>query len=184
MRDVWLLSMVLLGYNACFQGLLGYTPLFLRNSGWTPYAADLAFALIPIASILATLPITFLSDRFGARRSILVVILFVCMVSTGLMAIMQGPVIWLLCILIGLGRDSFTAISMAMNYEIEEVGADTTAAAMGLVNSVSRIGAVIAPPLGNSLVAIDPGFPFITWAAFILPSFVIFFMHKGNIHAK
>ena len=100
------------------------------------------------------------------------------------MAIARGPVIWLLCIVIGLGRDSFTAISMAMNYEIEEVDADTAATAMGVVNSLSRVGAVIAPPLGNSLVGIGPGFPFLPWSAFVIISFAIFFMRKGNIHSK
>lgn len=184
MRDVWILGLVMLGYNACFQGLLGYTPMFLRNIGWTPVSADLAFALIPVASVCATIPITYLSDRLGSRRGIVLIIMITGMIGTALLAVVRGPVIWLLCILIGLGRDSYTAISMAMNYEIEEVDATTAATAMGLVNSLSRVGAVIAPPLGNSLVGIDPGLPFVPWAAFVLVSFSIFFMRKGNLHTK
>jgi hypothetical protein len=101
-----------------------------------------------------------------------------------LMSIVRGPEIWLLCIVIGLGRDSFTAISMAMNYEIREVDTDTIATSMGLVNSLSRIGAMIAPPLGNSLAVFNPGYPFLLWSAFVAISFVIFFMGKGNIHTK
>ena len=52
LRNVWLLALAMFGIGGAIQGSLGYLPLYLRNRGWEPGAADGALASFHFASLL------------------------------------------------------------------------------------------------------------------------------------
>ena len=66
-----LLALAMFGIGGAIQGSLGYLPLYLRNEGWEPGAADSALASFHFASLLFTVPFALLSDRLGVRRPLL-----------------------------------------------------------------------------------------------------------------
>lgn len=171
-RGVWVLGLILLGYSACMQGTLGYLPLFLRNSGWSTAAADGVLSLYNLAGAFGAVLLSYLSDRMGTRHGIVGAILLVTTVCTALLFFVNGAVIWLLAVLLGIGRDAMFAICNAMNFELKEVNPDKSGTALGLQGSISRPGSIVSPPLGNMLAGISGGLPFLFWAAFAGFSFI------------
>jgi len=63
-----------------------------------------------------------------------------------------------------LGRSGLGSLINVMLLETKGVGSTYGGTAIGLASTVSMVGAFLAPPLGNSLVSINQGLPFIFWA--------------------
>jgi len=63
------------------------------------------------------------------------------------------------------------AITMTAMMEVKGVGARYAGTATGLLMAVMGIGAVSAPPVGNSLAAISLSAPFVFWAGLALVGF-------------
>jgi predicted MFS family arabinose efflux permease len=173
LRDVWLLGVAFLGYMGCIQGVIGYLPLYLQNIGWPAANADGALAAFNIAGAFGAIPIALLSDRLGVRKGVLVSLLIMCIVSVTLLPFFDNELVWILAILIGFTRDSCLTLLFVMNMEIKEVGVVYAGTAMGLMNTIGRIGAGGAPALGNSLASISIGTPFIFWATLVVMSVVV-----------
>jgi hypothetical protein len=51
---------------------------------------------------------------------------------------------------------------------------------MGLANTISMIGAFIAPPLGNSLASVSDGLPFIFWGILAAAGIPLLLMIKSK----
>ena len=61
--------------------------------------------------------------------------------------------------------DGFMAVVVTVLLETEGVGPREFGTAMGIILTISQVGSVISPPLGNSLASLNSGLPFIFWAA-------------------
>jgi len=164
-RGVWLLGVILLGQFGCVQGMLGYLPLYLREIGWTAASADGTLASFNGASMIVVIPIALLSDRLASRKVVLLAASLITAIGVGLLSVASGPMVWVSVIIAGIVRDGFMAVIMAMIMETEGVGAAYAGTALGLAMTLSRVGGIISPPIGNSLADINPGLPFIFWAA-------------------
>jgi predicted MFS family arabinose efflux permease len=173
LRDVWLLGVAFLGYMGCIQGVIGYLPLYLQNIGWPAASADGALAAFNIAGAFGAIPIALLSDRLGVRKTVLISLLIMCIVSVTLLPFFDNELVWILAILIGFTRDSCLTLLFVMNMEIKEVGVLYAGTAMGLMNTIGRIGASGGPALGNSMASISIGTPFIFWATLVVMSVVV-----------
>ena len=172
LRNVWLLAVAMFGIGGAIQGSLGYLPLYLRNEGWEPGAADSALASFHFASLLFTLPLTMLSDRLGRRRPLLLVAALMITVGFGLLSVAQGIFIWLAVICAGIMRDGYMATLMTLIIELRGIGPAFAGTATGVIMAISLTGAVVAPPIGNRLEAIGAGVPFLFWAALALVGWV------------
>ena len=164
-RGVWLLGFILLGQIGCVQGMLGYLPLYLREIGWTAASADGASAAFHGVSMMFVIPIALLSDRIGSRKAILFAATLMTAIGVGLLSVAGGTLVWAAVIIAGIARDDVIAVRMSMIMETDGVGATYAGTALGLAMTLSRLGSFISPPLGNSLAGINPGLPFIFWAA-------------------
>jgi MFS family permease len=178
LRNVWLLGVVLLGVGGCIQGTLGYLPLYLREIGWPPARADAALASFHAISLAAVFPLALLSDRLGSRKKLLVVAVLMFATGVGLLAVADGAIVWVAVLMAGAVRDGFMAIFMTMVTELDGVGARYAGTAMGLTLTLSQMGNLIAPPLGNSLASHDLRLPFAFWAAMALVGFAVFHLVK------
>jgi MFS family permease len=177
--NVWFFSLATLGIASCVNGTLGYLPLYLRDLGWSEATADAALASFHAVSMLAAIPIALLSDRLHARKEVLMVASLLVTLGVGLLAVVQGPLIWLAVILAGVTRDGYMALTMTAVMEIKGVGARYAGSATGLVLAWLGLGNVIAPPLGNSLARFSPGTPFALWAVMALLGFCAYLLiHK------
>jgi MFS family permease len=165
-KGVWLTGLIWFGFFASLQGLAGYLPIYLRNLGWPAINADGAMTVYNIAGAFGAIPLAMLSDRLGTRRGILAPLLIFAVLCVGLISFVDGALIWVLAFFIGFIRDGLAAVIIAMNYESKGIDNETAGTSLGLMNSVSRIGPFIAPPIGNSFAVISPGLPFVIWAGF------------------
>jgi cyanate permease len=172
LRNVWIMSLALLGFGAAVQGYLGYLPLYLRAIGWPSASADSALATFHGVSLCAAIPITLLSDRLNIRRGFLMLAALLTMAGIGLMSVAEGWLIWLAVGLAGLMRDGFMALFMTGVTELKGIGVALTGTALGFTLMVSMAGQVFSPPLGNSLAGISPALPFVFWAMLALLGFV------------
>ena len=168
LRDVWILGLALLGVGGGVQGLLGYLPLYLRGIEWSATRADASLAGFHAVSLLAVIPLAMLSDRIGSRKKLLVAATLMVAGGIGLLSIVDGVVIWIAVLMAGAVRDGYMAVFMTTTTELDGVGAKYAGTAIGLAMTLSRIGGLIAPPLGNSLAVYGPRVPFVLWAAMAL----------------
>ncbi|HEY79036.1 MAG TPA: MFS transporter [Dehalococcoidia bacterium] len=168
-KSVWLMGLVLLGFVGCVQGMSGYLPLYLRESGWTAAGADGTLAAFAGVGAMAAIPIAVLSDRIGLRKAIIIPGLVVIITGVALLPVANmadSAIVWIIMIAMGIFRDASMTLCNTMTVEAEGVGPIYSGTAIGLMHTISRVGAVISPPLGNSMVIISPASPFLLWAAF------------------
>ncbi len=176
LRNVWLIALGALGIRACTSGLFGYLPTYLREIGWSATNADSALATFYAASILGVIPLSMLSDRFGSRREFLMGSALIMALGTGLLYIVEGPMVWVAVIIAGLFFDGFMSIYNTSVIEVEGVGGTYAGTALGFAALVRNIGGTLAPPLGNSLAIFGPSLPFALWAAMGALGVVAFYM--------
>jgi predicted MFS family arabinose efflux permease len=176
--NIWLIALAMMLFAGSNKGALGYLPLYLRKSGWTAASADGALAVLNAAGMIAAVPFTLLSDRLGLRKSVLVPGLIISTLGIGLLWKVTGPAVWLLAVMAGLFRDVIWAVAATMTVETEGIGPEYTGTSVGLVHSVTRIGYVFAPPVGNSLVSIQAGLPFVFWAGLCLVALTVFLITR------
>lgn len=166
--DVWILGIALLGVGGGIQGLLGYLPLYLREIGWAGATADASLASFHAISLVMVFPLAMLSDRIGSRRRLLAAATLLIAIGVGLLSIADGIVIWVAVLMAGAVRDGYMAVFMTSVTEAPGVGVEFAGTAIGLAMMLSRIGSLIAPPLGNSLAVHGPRVPFLLWAGMAL----------------
>jgi MFS family permease len=164
MKNIWLLGFTLFGVGGCIQGVLGYLPLYLRNSGWEAFRADGTLSAFHTVSMIFVLPVAVWSDRLGSRKRLLLSAVLMVMLGTGALGFAGGAWIWLAVLMVGFVRDAFMALFMTMIIETEGVGPVYAGTATGFSMAISGIGSFIAPPLGNSLAVFSPQAPFLLWA--------------------
>jgi MFS family permease len=178
LRSIWLLGLAMLGVGGCIQGMLGYLPLYLREIGWPAARADAALAFFHAISLVSVFPLALLSDKLGSRKKFLVVATLMIAAGVGLLAVASGAIVWVAVLMAGAVRDGYMAIYMTMVTELDGVGVVYAGTAMGLTSTLSRVGGLIAPPLGNSLASYDLRLPFVFWAAIALLGFAAFYLVK------
>lgn len=85
LRNVWLLSITLMGMNGCMQGVTGYIPLYLREIGWSALNADGALSLFHALSMSFVIPIAIWSDCLKGCKALLSSLMVVIVVGGGLL---------------------------------------------------------------------------------------------------
>jgi NNP family nitrate/nitrite transporter-like MFS transporter len=173
-KGLWFIAVAMMGFAGCNRGLMGYLPLYLRNSGWTAAGADGALAILNAAGTAGAVPLTLLSDKLGLRKSILIPGLIAAIIGVGMLSVTTGPAVWLLVILTGAFRDVIWAIAATITVETKGIGPVYAGIAVGIVHAFTRIGYTFAPPAGNSLATIQAGLPFIFWAGLAVLALIAF----------
>jgi MFS family permease len=183
-RGLWLMGIMLMFRSSCITGFIGYVPLYLRDQGLTPAVADNTLAAFFAASTLFVIPLSSLSDRLRSRKAILFPAALVTIACVAILPLVEGIAIWILMILAGLFFDGFMAIVSAMLLETKGIGPAYYGTAMGMVFTISQVGGVISPPLGNSLAGINTGLPFYFWAAMSAVALVALFFINETLESK
>jgi len=176
--SIWLIAIGMMGFAGCNKGLMGYLPLYLRNSGWTAAGADGTLAALNAAGTAAAIPLTMLSDKLGLRKAVLIPGLIVTVISVGLLSVVTGPGVWLLAIMAGIFRDMIWAMAATLSVETDGIGPVYAGTAVGIVHAFTRVGYTFSPPAGNSLEIINVGLPFVFWAGLCLAAVIAFLFVK------
>jgi NNP family nitrate/nitrite transporter-like MFS transporter len=163
-KEVWLIGLVTLTTWGASMGFIGYLPLYLRNIGWTPTAADSAITVVNFVMLIGSVPMVLLSDKLKTRKGVLILSLSSLVVGLGLLPFVSTAGVWSLLVMIGFLRSGAGSLFNVMIFEMKGVGSTYGGTAIGLANTVSMVGAFLAPALGNSLATINQGLPFIFWS--------------------
>jgi len=183
-RNVWILCIATAGVSGCVNGMLGFLPLYLRGLGWEPVAADSTLASFHAVSMFFAVPIALLSDRIRSRRGVLMAAALLIGIGTALLGFTSGVLISLAVLIAGISRDGFMALTMTAIIEEKGIGARFAGTAIGLNMSVMGVAGVFAPPVGNWLVKLGAGIPFLFWASLVFLGFVgYFFMRRTAVES-
>jgi len=163
-KEVWIIGLVTLTNWGASMGFIGYLPLYLRNIGWTPVSADSAITVVNGAFAIGAIPMVLLAEKFRAIKGMSLFSICALAVTLALLPFLNSFGVWLILIFGGLGRSGLGSLINVMLLETKGVGSTYGGTAIGLASTVSMVGAFLAPPLGNSLVSINQGLPFIFWA--------------------
>jgi len=163
-KTLWLIGLALLFRTGSITGFVGYLPLYLRNAGWDAAHADGALAAFYAISTLAVIPISHLSDRVRARKTMLFLASTTGILGIGLIPLAEGLAVWALVLAFGLFMDAFMSVIITLAQETKGAGLTYPGMTLGLIFTFSQVGSFIAPPLGNSLSSFHPGLPFLFWA--------------------
>jgi predicted MFS family arabinose efflux permease len=184
-KNAWLINLATMGYHGCIQGMCGYLPLYLREfKGWLPASADGTLATFTGVSTLGAIPISILSDKLGQRKLLLISIIITAIIGVGLLSIADVIIIWVIIILVGIGRDGFIAMANASTIDNKDIGTLYSGTAVGFLQTISRIGAFMSPPIGNSMAAYGEGLPFTIWAAFGVFALVCYSLIRETGHRQ
>jgi len=178
LKELWLLGVTLMFRVGGLMGMTGYLPLYLKGKGWTDAAADGALSLFYAVSTLCVIPLSFLSDKLGSRKAIMLPALLVTTISIAMVPVAPQNLVWLLMVLAGMFMDSFMALSTTVLMETKGVGMEYAGMALGIVFTIAQIGSLTSPPLGNALAGFNTGLPFAFWAALSLAALVCFIFIK------
>lgn len=183
-KNVWLIALVRLFFAGSTMAIVGYLPLYLRETGWAAASADGALAALTGASIVGVVPLSILSDRLGLRKAVLYPVLLMTIVGVGLLTVVDGTMVWLLVILVGVFREGCVAVLITMVMEDKKVGAAYAGTAIGVTVTLMYLGGFLAPLLGNSLAGIAPGLPFAFWAAMVVAALLVLRFVEETGHSK
>lgn len=180
MKEVWIIGLITLTNWGASTGFVGYLPLYLRNIGWTPTSADSAITVFSGVTSLGVIPMVLLSDKIGSRKAVVAISVASLALSLGLLPLVNTTGIWVLIIVCGFLRSGGAALFNVMIFEIKGVGSTYGGTATGLANTISMVGAFLAPPLGNSLADINQGYPFFFWSGLAIISLPLVFLIKNR----
>ena len=180
MKEVWIIGLITTATWGAGMGLIGYLPLYLRNIGWTPTSADSAITVFNGVTSLGVIPMVLLSDKLGSRKAVIAISVTSLALSLGLLPLVNTSGVWVLLVTCGFLRSGAAALFNVMIFEIKGVGSTYGGTATGLANTISMVGAFLAPPLGNSLAAINQGYPFFFWSGLAALSLPMLFFIKNR----
>ena len=184
LRRIWLVGLGGMGIHACVTGANGYLPTYLRSIGWDATVADNALATFYFVSLLGAIPIAMLSDRLGVRKGFLMTAAMLITIGTGLLAVVEGNLVWLAVVIGGVMFDAFMGIQMATIMEVKGVGVAYIGTALGFAGVIRQFGGAFSPPLGNSLEVYGQHVPFIFWAAMGLFGLIVFSLMRPEPKQK
>jgi len=178
-RNVWLFGVITMTSWGANTGFAGYLPLYLRNIGWAPAAADGAMTVMSGISILGVIPMVMLAER-TSRKGILAMSIIVQALGIGLVSVLDTPGVWLLIVVGGFLRSGAPALYNVMIFETEGVGSTYGGTAVGLSSTIAMLGAFLAPPLGNSFAGIHQGLPMVFWGGMAMLGLPALFLVKNR----
>jgi len=158
-----------------YTGTNGYIPLYLRNIGWGPAAADAALTVLTGSLAVGMIPMMLLSNRLRADKATLVFSMVVLTASFMTLPFVQDQSVYPLLIISSFLRSASTPLCTVLIFRIKGVGSTYAGTAIGLTSTLGMIGSFAGPPLGNSLAGISNGAPFIFWGALTAVALPLFF---------
>ena len=178
-RTIWIMGATLLFRVGCLMGVTGYTPLYLRDYlNWKPELADGTLSAFYAVSAAVVVPLTFLSDRIGSRRKIMIPALVFAFLGTVLMPVADGAFVWILMIAHGMFLDTFMSLTTTLIMESKGVKPEYFGTATGMIFTMGLIGAVSGPPIGALFTEFSGGAPYYFWSVMAFIALMIFTFAK------
>jgi predicted MFS family arabinose efflux permease len=163
-KEVWILGLISAALWGANMGCMGYLPLYLRDIGWNPAAADGVITIFNGATLAGMIPMILLTNRLRSYKGMFFFCMLCTIVLMACLPLMPHNGVWPLIIIANFLRSAVFAVVNVLIIEIPEVGSTFGGTALGLANSIGMIGAFASPPIGNSFAHFNPEAPFYFWA--------------------
>ena len=174
-RPIWILGITLLFRTGCVMGVTGYMPLYLQDFlNWKPGLADGTLSAFYAVSAVLVVPLTFLSDRMGSRRKIMIPALICSFIGTLLIPFADGALIWILMMAQGMFQDAFMSLVTTLVLETKGIKPEYFGTAIGMIFTLGLAGGVSGPPLGALFTRYSGSAPFYFWAGLALLALIVF----------
>ena len=132
-RDVRMICLAVFGYGRLCGRFVGlHATVFCGQVGWLENRADLALTTFHIASLVATIPVTLLSDRWGRRQPFLLLGSSLLAISTALVPWMPATGVFVVMLTGGFMRDAFMSVFITRLMESRGIGPEYSGGALGL----------------------------------------------------
>ncbi len=175
-KEIWFIGAITCTFWGSSMGMVGYLPIYLRDIGWTPVAADSAITVMAAVASIGAVPVVMLSDRLGTRKGVMVTSTLVMAVTLLSIPFFHGSLLWTVILLTGFTRTGVGALFNVVVIELKEVGSVYSGTAVGLVSTLGMMGAFASPPMGNYLAVYNAGYPFIFWACLAFAGLPLFLL--------
>jgi MFS family permease len=130
-------------YGVAEATLMSLYPVFLLHQGYSVGQIGLAFSVFVAGSILSTLPLTHLADRWGRERVLLGCALAGVLSTAALVLAKHIAVVTVLAFVAGASIGPVFAVSLAMLAQL--LARDQLAAGSALFTTAFSFGSMIAP---------------------------------------
>ena len=163
-RDFWLLCIIEMFLVGIVASIVGQMPTILVDRGMTESMASIFVASFTWSTLLGMLVGPYFSDRVGLRKIFIWPILFANIPVVMMLGFLMSTPLLILIALAGLFTGWYAPILMVLILENKQIGPILAGTAFGGLVTISRIGAIVFPPLMG--LAMDAtGQP---WAGFAL----------------
>ncbi len=152
-RGMALLVAIGTAYLLVNHGLQGWLVTLFETRGVRPALAGLTTTVLVAGQAVGALSIPPLSDRLSARRPAVVLsgVLIACGTTTLLLAGSVLPIAGTGIVAVGIGLGGVGPLLRALPVELDGIGSDLTATAVGFVFAVGEVGGFLGPFLVGSL---------------------------------
>jgi MFS family permease len=180
LKEVWIWGIIQLTFMGSMTGFGGYLALYLRGLGWSAVSSDTAVTILAATGLIGMIPMVLLANRLQAPRPVFIFSMLTLALGLIIMPFIKGNWVYVLLVISGLLRSGAPALCNTLVIQIKGIGGTYGGTAMGLTTTIGMVGSFAAPPLGNSLAAIDPGLPIIFWGVLALVSLPLFWLIKDR----
>jgi MFS family permease len=163
-KEVWIIGLITYTFWGSSNGMVGYLPVYLRDIGWTPVAADSAITVMAAIASIGAIPVVMLSDRLGTKKGVIFVSIVLMAVTLLLIPLVQSSLLWVIILISGFTRIGVAALFNVVVIELKDVGSAYSGTAIGIVSSLGMLGAFASPPMGNYFAVYNLGYPYYFWA--------------------
>jgi AAHS family 4-hydroxybenzoate transporter-like MFS transporter len=149
---LWILSFLTFYFNWV---LLTWAPTFVRRSGGSIQQSSITFTLLNFGSVIATLTMGRLMDRFGTFRTLPVtcILAFLSMGAFGVLAHASVPA--LAAVAVVTGFFVFGANGGCMALATSAYPASIRGSGLGWIYAAGKVGSISAPVVGGFLLALN-----------------------------
>jgi MFS family permease len=163
-KEVWIIGLITFTFWGSSNGMVGYLPVYLRDIGWTPVAADSAITVMAAIASIGAIPVVILSERLGTKKGVIFVSIVLMSVTLLLIPLVQSSLLWVIILISGFTRIGVAALFNVVVIELKDVGSAYSGTAIGIVSSLGMLGAFASPPMGNYFAVYNLGYPYYFWA--------------------
>lgn len=168
-KELWSACLIGLVYSGVVGVIFTIFPVYTSRLGFSDVGIGLFLMLFAAVRVILFIPIGCISDRFGARPSI-VSGLFALAIASTILAFVNGY--FLIAAAISLLAAAEGAIYPSVMSIVSKIGGQTSAYVLGIFNAVSVLGWGILPVVGGYLADnLDPVAPYLMCAIISLVAF-------------
>lgn len=180
-RDVWLCAIAYFGVLGLYMGFLGYLPTYLQNMGWTVISSSASLTVFTLVSVITSILVPSVSDRFRLRKVFFLVPAFVFLVAVGMVALFNATMLlWLLFIIAGLGFGALLPMLNSIIAETKGIGAMYTGTAVGIAVGIGGLGGWFFSAACGYLSMTGKTLPFIFASVLFLICLIPFFFTEDT----